>query len=341
MKKFYLFFASTAFTLTLNAQLTQSNHALVAGDNYQMYQCDSLISPGASGAGAVWNFSTIATHSSIINSYTTSSNTNAVFAPASVAVAASASNTSYYGSNSSSLMYYGGNISAGSVSGQITYTVPAVVAAYPMSLNTSTSSTPSGTVSITQPFPTSGTFGGNCNATADGTGTLILPGANQTFTDVTRIMTTQTINISAFTTATVIQVNYEYYSPTVKGPLFTISTATALTGAGTQTQAYAYRNKNAATAVTTTNSIASNSANLQDLLVYPNPSSGIINFAADSKDANHAIIFDVTGKVVDELTFENGKATLNVSKYQKGIYLYRIINSYDKTYKTGRITVTE
>jgi hypothetical protein len=347
MKKLYFFLTSTVLTLSLNAQLTQSNNALVAGDNYEMYQVDSLVGPGASGANAVWNFSTVTTHSSIIKSYSTTANTNTGYASAQVAVAASANNTSYFSANSSSMLYWGGNIATGNVTGQLTYTAPAAFAAYPMSLNTSTASTTSGAASVSNPFPASGTFNGNCSSMADGTGTLMLPGPSQTFTDVTRVMITQTLNLNITTpiatTATVTQIDYEYYSPSVKGPLYVITTVTAVTAASTNTQVLAYRNKNAIGVVvpTNTSSIASNTANLQELLVYPNPSSGIIFFAADSKDARSAVIFDVTGKVVEEFAFDNGKATLNVSRYQKGIYLYRVVNSSNKTYKTGRITVTE
>jgi hypothetical protein len=57
MKKFYLGILLIFLGLSLfKAQtiLTQNNHAPVIGDVYKTRQCDSSITPGASGAGATW-----------------------------------------------------------------------------------------------------------------------------------------------------------------------------------------------------------------------------------------------------------------------------------------------
>lgn len=345
MKKIYTCIALSVIAFSMNAQhqLTESNHAPAAGDMYEMYQCDSLgIDPGPAGAGAVWNFSAITTHSSVVMSYTAATNSNPAYPSSSVAVAASANNTSYYSSNTSSLWYYGGNITAGAISGQLTYASPAIEAAYPMSIGTSTSASTAGSVNVILP-PTTGTFTGSSHAIADASGTLILPGTNATFTNALRVVTSQTIDIVAgFTNATITQVVYNYYAADIKASLFSITTLTAQTGFGTTTQTLVTRNKNATvpTVPTTTSSIPTN-AGIEDFTVYPNPASSVVTFSGNNKEVSHILVFDLTGKKVEELYTLNGTAKLDVSNYKKGVYLYRVTNSAGHTYKTGRITVTE
>jgi hypothetical protein len=240
MKKIYLSIFTALAGLSLNAQtLTDANHSPAAGDNYSTYQCDSTaISAGAAGAGALWNFSTIITHSSAVSNYTAAANANASYPIPGVQVASVLSDMSFYKSTTNDLKYFGGNIVVGPVSASLIYTTAAVMAAYPMSLNTTSSSATGGSINVTAPLAQAGTFTGNSSTIADGTGTLAL--ASGTFNTVVRVVTSQTINFTTpLTSGTVTQKNYNYYNVGTKESLFSISNSTVVTSlspsASTQT----------------------------------------------------------------------------------------------------------
>lgn len=340
MKRIYLLVAGFVAGLTLNAQLTQANHAFATNDMWKMYQCDSTsINPGASGAGAIWNFGTITTHSSILTSYTAAAVTTTAFPTASIAVASSTADISYYSSNANGLYYSGGNIVVNPVSASLTYTAPAVYAAYPMSLNTTSSSVTGGSINVTSPTAATGTFAGNCTVLADGTGTLNLPGG-VTFSNVTRVVTTQTINFNALVTGTVIQKNYEYFDPSTKGPLFSIKMATVSTAfTSPSTQTFVSRAKT--TTTTTTTGLSNESVSNINLTVYPNPSNAFVNFAITTGNASKLMVYDITGKLVDTRAFTDGKVKLDVSTYNTGLYIYTVTAEDGRKLKSGKITVAE
>jgi len=332
MKKIYLSLLSAVFGLSVNAQtLTQANHAPSNGDLFDTYQCDSAaINPGAAGAGSTWNFGSITTHSNIVTSYTVSTVANATYPNADIAVYSSTNNISYFKSNASSLKYYGGNISVGGITATLNFTAPALYAAYPMSLNTSTSTTTSGTLDVsTQP----GTFVGTSDAIADGTGTLIVPGA--TYTNAIRVVTSQVINYTvSIITGTVTQINYEYYAAGVKQPVFTISTATMASSFGApSTQTIVTRLKSS------TVGIEKNSAETIDLSVFPNPSNSVVNFVTPAKNAIIVTVFDINGKLVDKQNLNEGSLKLDVSSYAAGIYTYKISGNHNEVLTAGKFNV--
>ena len=60
-----------------------------------------------------------------------------------------------------------------------------------------------------------------------------------------------------------------------------------------------------------------------DLLVYPNPTSELINVNLDNNNAKSVLqIFDGTGKLVHKITLPIGKVNekINVSQFEQGIY---------------------
>jgi hypothetical protein len=338
MKKLYFSFFTVFTGVSLNAQLTQNNHAPFNGDKYVMYRCDSInTNPGASGANALWNFSTISTFSNLVRSYTATTLTSPSFPGADKAVSSATNDVAFYSSTTTGLKYHGGNISVGGVSGSLTYTSPAMFASYPMSLNTTTSSIIGGTVNVTSPLPTTGSFSGMSSVLVDGSGTINLPGG-VTFVNVLRVVTSQTINITtAITTLTVNQVTYEYYEIGVKPPLFSITTGSATALGTTTTQKYVARNKDAGTPASI------NEQNGEKFLfnVYPNPSSSFINFVTNNPEAKYVSIYDITGKLVDKQMLTGGEVKVNVSAHNKGIYLYTISSEENRTLKSGKITVTQ
>lgn len=75
------------------------------------------------------------------------------------------------------------------------------------------------------------------------------------------------------------------------------------------------------------------------LKVFPNPVSDVLNFEMDYNKAATAVIMDITGRKIATESFELGKASLNVSNYNKGIYLYQVTNEEGKVIKAGKFTV--
>ena len=336
MKKTLLSIAIIISAASQAQTLTQANSAPVAGNSYTTYQCDSTgISAGASGAGQTWNFSSIITHSSIAKAYISSVNSNTVYAPADVYVNSTTSpDNSYYKSTSSDLKYYGGNFMISTFAVSLTYTVPSIKAIYPMSLNTTTSSAVSGSVTLNG--SANGTFTGNSGVTADATGTLVLAG--KTFTDVIRVVTTQVLNASlSIGTGTVTQLTYDYYSAAAaKAPIFSISTSTIVSFAGTSTQTLVTILKDYPTA-----SINEAQQANTELNVFPNPSSSFVNFNTTNVEATKVIAYDLTGKMVVSELIEFGKAKMNVHTLSNGLYLYTVIGKNNQVLTTGKFNVSK
>jgi hypothetical protein len=342
MKKILLSLISVLAGTGLQAQLTQANHAPANGDSYQMYQVDSTgINAGASGAGVTWAF-TVATRTNVLLNFAVATNTSSSFPSASVAVS-NGSNTSYFTSTASDLLYYGGNFSTSSggitVKATLNYTTPAIAASYPMSLNTTSSMATAGSINVTAPLVTNGTFNGNSTVILDGTGTLTMPGSG-TFTNVSRVVSTQTINFTTpIASGTLTQKVYDYYSAGTKEPILSILNATAnVPNFGSPSQVLVYKNKNAQGTTSGTTTVGMTQLENIFTSVYPNPSSTIVT--VESELSGPVAIYDVTGKQVAVKEMSDGKATVNVSQLNAGLYIYKINDNTGKNAKTGKITVS-
>lgn len=338
MKKIYLFLFA-AFSYSLNAQLTQANHAPANGDLFDTYQCDS-VAPGAAGANMVWNFSTISTHSSVIQNYTAQTVPVGTY-QGTMAVAASINNITYYNSTANGLYFYGGNLPIPGYAASVNYTMaPAIYAAYPMSLNTTSTAITGGSINVTSPASASGAFNGTSTTLADGTGTIMLPGS-VTYTNVLRVVNTQTLTFTIIIPCTVITQNYEYYTPTLKNPVFSISTLTFTPSFGTPTtNTITTINKAVFAPTVTTTGLNQHSESLV-LNVYPNPSATFINFTSENQSMATLKVYDITGKFIDTQIFHDGKIKLDVAGYTKGIYFYTVFDASDAKLKAGKFTVVQ
>jgi hypothetical protein len=336
MKKLYFSALSIVFGLSLNAQtITQANHAPINGNQFTTYQCDSNFVVGAGGAGSTWNYPTLVTHTFVIDNYTSSIVSNTAYPNADVATASSTSNITFFKSTATELKNYGGFLNLNGVGAQVIYSSPFTAMAYPSSINTTTNSTTAGSLTA---FGISGTFTGVATVLADGTGTLTLP--LKTFTNVIRVVTTQSLYfVAAGVNGTVTQVTYDWYSlgdsraPILKRVTSYVN-APPLASASTQT--YATIQKNYQTVgvkeIENREEVALN--------VYPNPSSSAVNFVTDNTNAKSVIIYDITGKMIESQVLMNGKTNINVSNYNSGLYIYKLVNNSNTILKTGKITVT-
>ncbi len=339
MKK-NLLFGTLILCGAINAQttLTQANHAPVNGDMYGTKQCDSTgITPGGSGASVLWNYATLNIRNQAIfaNNYTVTTSSNASFNPANVKAAPNSSNSAYYLASAGDLKYYGGDMVVSGQVATIGYTVPAVVAKYPMALNTFTGSTTSGTLSV---IGQSGTFSGNCYVVADGTGTIALPG--KTFTATTRVVTTQSLSYSAgsFVNGTISQLTYDYYSiGNFKTPVFTISSSTITSSLGPPTtQTLVTVNKN----YLVVTGINENTNTITDLSVYPNPTTDFITLKTQNNAAKAVNVYDLTGKKLTTYLFENGESSFSTLNLVSGIYFYEIKDNANQSLSNGKFAVS-
>lgn len=319
----------------LNAQiLTQTNHAPAAyNKNFITTQCDSSLIIGASGVGAVWNYTPVL-RTSITNTFVTASASNANYPMADVSVSSGSANISYYKATSSGLNYYGGTISANGIPIMINYTNPAKFAQYPFSVVSTVTSTVSGNLTV---FGNNGTFTGNCSVTADASGTLTL-GA-RVFTDVVRLKTLQVLNgtIPLAGSVNISQFNYDYYSPSAsKAPIFSVTTSTVSSPLGTSMQTFATVLKDYLTV-----SISETTKTDIDLSVFPNPSNSGINFNTTSLEVNKIMVYDLQGKIVTTESFDNGNVKLDVSHLMNAVYIYTVIGKNNQLLKSGRFTVAK
>jgi Secretion system C-terminal sorting domain len=337
MKKLLLF-ASVIVGVASQAQtLTYLNHAPAWGNvPFQTAQCDSVsATPGASGAGVVWNFNP--TNLNNTKNYITSGSmpSNPLYPNCNVAVTSSPNDAAYYFTDNATMKYYGGNMVLNGFQVSLIYNTPTTYANYPMSLSSNVNSTPNGTISLNSGALT-GTFTGTGSSIASATGTLTL--GSRTFTNVVRLTTTQNLNATLpLGAATLITTNYDFIAIGVsKAPIYSIQTSTLTSGAGTNTQTITVvLNNFAAVGVTETQNT------ITDLMVYPNPASDVINFSTKNVEASKVVIFDVTGKLVATQVLDNNSAPFNTSSLNNGLYIYTLVGSNNQALKSGKFTVSK
>jgi hypothetical protein len=317
--------------------LTQTNHAPANGDTYEMFT-GTVAVPGPAGANVVWDFSGLVT-STAVSGYTAVTTTNANYPNANVTVNGPASENAHYKSTAGELMFYGGNINAGTISGTMTYTNPAVEAKYPMSLNTTSTAPTSGSMQVTSP-PIAATFTGTSHVIADGTGTIILPGGG-TYTDVIRVVASQSFVANAgFVSANIERHLYNYYAPTIKAPVVSVALISAtVTGSGASTNTIVMRNKNAPGVIPTVTVGISETGADAGIIVSPNPTADRIIFSNVS-DASKLRMFDLTGKQVAATAVHSAACVVDAAELPAGVYIYTAEDEQGNIVGTGKVVVT-
>ncbi len=354
MKKLYTAFYLTIFSATgAFAQLTQTNHAPANGDTWSTLQCDTNgVNPGTAGTGKTWNYAGITVNNGMQVDYLTANVSGVVNYPAAnVSVTASNNENSFYASSANSLLYYGGRRSAQGNTFNLGYTSPAIMASYPMSINNSSTASTAGTVQVVLPQGSAtGSFVGTNTVVADASGTMILPGTSQTFTNVLRTLFSQDINFTVSVpligsvSGTMTEVTFDYYQSGIKAPLFSISNFTVALPAPfpTTIEKIVTRNKNAVGTGTTINTTSLYSVKPADadIRLYPNPANQSVSLRTSSEMWQTIEIFDLTGRLVEKKELIDGKVTVDVSAYQEGLYIYSLKGTAADRSHSGKITVT-
>ncbi len=331
MKKFYIGIFNIGCIVSALAQttaLTQANHAYIIGNTFKTTDAGTVAtSPGPSGPGVTWNFSSLAIGTmTTVNTATTVASTGsaAAYPSASVAVVGG-SNNSFYSSTATDLLYWGGNFNIQGQNVTLGYTSPAAYAKYPMSYNTTTTSVVSGTV-ITAIG--TGNFAGTCTNVADGTGTLQLPA--RTFTsNILRVMTKSVLNYTvSIVTGMLTLENYEYYNSALsKSPMFSIlnSTLTASLGGGPWIQALLNVNTDYASV-----GVNETLKEISNLNLFPNPAKTNFNlsFVNENGENSSYEMINALGQTIRKENLGNEKGNLkhniNLEGIDSGIYFVKI-----------------
>ena len=86
-------------------------------------------------------------------------------------------------------------------------------------------------------------------------------------------------------------------------------------------------------AITTTNYLGVADANINKVNLYPNPTTGIVQI--NTAETVKVTIVDMLGKVVYQNASVDAKTQINLSSFQKGIYMAKIVG--ENTIQTEKI----
>jgi hypothetical protein len=334
--------------------LTAVNSSPVVNDQFITLVCDTTgITQGPPGASITWPFSslmpsttinpnkdtgtviavtaTTTGYSSLQTAATLAGSTTAFNASNIAVITPTGSPVTYSQSTLTALSQTGVYIDA---SNMLVYTNPLDVLHFPFTMGSTFTDAYAGGLIYS---PITATQTGSTTVTADGYGTLVLPGTPSpvTYTGVLRVHSVQTYRDSAnlFGTPSVgnyIFDSYTWYQPGYHSALLTISTATG-PGVSTKSVSYAYKQLANHAAVPAVPGLASS------VNVFPNPANGYIyisyNNAANEKVTTS--LTDMLGRQVAVIASQSTQGvtnvTYNTSALAKGIYLVRLQSATETT----------
>lgn len=322
MKNLYLLLSCvlTASVITAQPVLTEKSHSIIAGDAHD-YLFTSNAEIGPAGPMTTWDFTGLEfTEKSLTSNMLNSSVTEKAHQiPDANAVIEEFGNHFYFRVNGNSIEQYG-VVTKNSV---IRYDNPILKLRFPLSFGDSYSGTFSGEIMNGK---TSANTNGHYNVTADGYGTLRLPG-DITIHNVLRLKTEQIRNAGKPNEHAII--TYRWYQPEVRYPVFVViqyRSGDRLTTS--QTAVYAHATSNQATLKS-----ENVSGRTSEPMIFPNPYKNFINVSFELADNSPVTIelYDASGKrintVVNNLPFETGKhihkIDLNENGLKAGAYYVR------------------
>lgn len=303
--------------------LTQTNNEPIVGDSKGVYNLDTTfyttgLPTAITGTNVTWDFSNLAVTPTLI--------TTNYISPASATVTAPAGST-YAEEQNGSYNFYKSvtspttqteilSVKFGTIA--LTFTNTGIVARYPINYGYSLTDAVGGTVTFSLPA----TFSGSVTTTADGTGTLLMPQGN-TFNNVLRMKSVQTITVSVFllgNIATIKQTVYQYYNNSSKFPLLTINN-TVNTFSTTTTRSNSATGNSSFLAI----SVKENTRNDLAFEVYPNPASHTAYIQLpETKIAEKIEVINTLGQVIRIVTNANSIA---IQDLPKGIYHLQVTHN--------------
>lgn len=73
--------------------------------------------------------------------------------------------------------------------------------------------------------------------------------------------------------------------------------------------------------------------------VYPNPSTFAVNFKFDKEQPKAILIYDMQGRLVENVSVQSSNHTISTEKWAKGMYSYSLIANDNSILKTGKFQV--
>ncbi|MGD0711138.1 MAG: T9SS type A sorting domain-containing protein [Bacteroidales bacterium] len=308
--------------------LTFANSGFVPGDIVVQYAADTTgVVPGTTGANHTWSFGSLAidTTSTTTDYVAPSSTPYASYFPTANVAASSGSNYEYFIINSTGVTVLGSYSSSASM----VYSNTEKAWSFPFAYtNSSTDNFACTFISSGITFYRTGTI----TTTADGWGTLVMPGGSH---NTLRLKMVQDIVDStvSYGNWTYHIETYMWYDGIDKTPLLEISEATE------NVMASIYYSKTVSVAQSAAG-INSYNNGLTALNLFPNPASDNVTLTVASKNAVTAAIciLDAEGKTVKQINYElaeNGlnQLRLDIAYLAKGMYLVRVATPKGILYK--------
>jgi hypothetical protein len=343
MKKLYLSILSLALSVAAFAQhsITSSFLPAIGDEEYYKIADSTGVQPGTTGTGQAWVYSTLNV-SSLTGSRTyiapsaAPSPLNTDFAASTISIK-DTTDYSFYTATASTWQLDGMEISVpsaiGTITGKLIFSNSALIyGALPFG-STSTSGPDAITGTVTSSVG-NGTCTGSITTTGMGDGTLTLPGG--IYTNAIQLKTAMTLTCTITTgfgnvTVDIIDTHYGFYNSTSKFPLLDIYYNTTSTSAGA----------NNTKIVSVTGSFVGIDENneVAAYTCYPIPATDVFNVTFYKQDQRTATIYDLTGKVIEEIKSAEKVLSVKTSAYPSGVYFCKIKNADGSQVGTQKFSV--
>lgn len=76
-------------------------------------------------------------------------------------------------------------------------------------------------------------------------------------------------------------------------------------------------------------------------VAYPNPATSEVTIAAKDEKAVSVVVYDVTGRKVAAKDMNNSKATLSVTEFESGLYIYSVLDANKAVLHTSKFNVAK
>jgi hypothetical protein len=73
--------------------------------------------------------------------------------------------------------------------------------------------------------------------------------------------------------------------------------------------------------------------------LYPNPAQDVLNIRSDFNGSATAVIYDVIGKQIRNISIEDGFTNVNTSEFKNGVYFYQIVDEKGLALSNGKFSI--
>jgi hypothetical protein len=93
--------------------------------------------------------------------------------------------------------------------------------------------------------------------------------------------------------------------------------------------------------------LSGNASGVQKLMAdgsfatYPNPAANILTIKSTTDKAKHAFVYDASGRLVSAYTLNDKSATIDLSQYENGLYVYVITDEHNTMLYSSKFNVVK